>query len=72
LRRRNRAHLVHQQIDAHNLAILSAFLSNGVAGAPPWLVGGLTVPASIGEFWMVGFLLAVGIRPASKGVGEGQ
>ncbi len=46
--------------------ILSAFLSNGLAGAPSWLVEGLTAPASIGEFWMIGYLLAVGIRPATN------
>jgi hypothetical protein len=43
--------------------MLSAFLSNGVVGAPTWLVDGLTVPATIGEFWMIGYLLSVGIRP---------
>ena len=43
--------------------ILSAFLSNGFEGAPRWLVEGLTLPASIGEFWMIGYLLSVGIRP---------
>ena len=43
--------------------ILSAFLSNGLVGAPPWLVEGLTIPATIGEFWMIGYLLFVGLRP---------
>ncbi len=45
--------------------MLSAFISNGFADAPGWLVQGLIVPATIGEFWMVGYLLSVGIRPAS-------
>ena len=36
--------------------------SDGGLGAPSWLLDGLTVPASIGEFWMVGYLLTVGIR----------
>ncbi len=49
--------------------IASAFVSNGVAGAPSWLVEGLTIPASVGEFWMIGYLLAVGIR---RGEGEGE
>jgi hypothetical protein len=43
--------------------ILSAFLSNGLEGAPPWLIEGLALPASIGEFWLIGYLLSVGIRP---------
>lgn len=46
--------------------ILSAFLSNGLEVAPPWLVGGLTLPASIGEFWMIGYLLSIGIRPPTS------
>ncbi|MEZ4702505.1 MAG: DUF4386 domain-containing protein [Rhodothermales bacterium] len=46
--------------------LLSAFLSNGVAGAPVWLVEGLTAPASVGEFWMIGYLLSVGLRPSPR------
>lgn len=46
--------------------MLSAFLSNGVAGAPAWLVDGLTVPATLGEFWMIGYLLSGGIREPSS------
>lgn len=42
--------------------LLSSFVSYGFTGPPAWLVGGLTVPATIGEFWMIGYLLAVGIR----------
>lgn len=42
--------------------VLSAFVGNVLDGAPRWLVDGLTVPASIGEFWMIGFLLVVGWR----------
>jgi len=45
--------------------VLSALLAEGLAGAPTWLVEGLTIPASIGEFWMIGYLLAVGIRPSA-------
>lgn len=47
--------------------IASAVLSNGVAGAPGWLVEGLTMPASVGEFWMIGYLLIVGIRRGDMG-----
>jgi hypothetical protein len=46
--------------------VLSAFLSNGLADAPRWLVDGLTVPASIGEFWTIGYLLFVGARPTAS------
>ena len=45
--------------------VLSAFLSNGLADAPRWLVDGLTVPATIGEFWTIGYLLFVGVRKAA-------
>ena len=47
--------------------IASAVLSNGVAGAPGWLVEGLTMPGSVGEFWMIGYLLIVGIRRGDVG-----
>ena len=30
------------------------------------LVGYLTVPATVGEFWMIGYLLIFGIRPANE------
>ncbi|MEX0796864.1 MAG: DUF4386 domain-containing protein [Acidimicrobiia bacterium] len=43
--------------------VLSAFIGYGVAGVESWLVEGLTYPATIGEFWMIGYLLTVGIRP---------
>lgn len=31
----------------------------------PW-IDMLTIPATVGEFWMIGYLLIFGIRPASK------
>lgn len=34
----------------------------GWAGAPGWLVDGFALPATIGELWMVGYLLIRGIR----------
>jgi hypothetical protein len=35
--------------------------------APTWLVDALTITATIGELWMIGYLLVVGIRPAAEG-----
>ncbi|WP_201774140.1 DUF4386 domain-containing protein [Demequina globuliformis] len=40
----------------------SALLGWGVASAPSWLVEGLAFPATVGEFWMIIYLLTVGIR----------
>lgn len=45
--------------------VLSGLLAYGLTDAPSWLVAGLAFPATIGEFWMVGYLLIKGIRPAS-------
>ena len=42
--------------------VLSAFLSYGLTSPSPWLIEGLVVPATIGEFWMIGYLLVVGVR----------
>ena len=50
--------------------MLSAFADVGLEDAPTALVGALTLPATVGEFWMIGFLLFVGIRatpPDSQG-----
>ena len=43
--------------------VLSSFVSHGFSDPAAWVVTSLTVPATIGEFWMIGYLLAVGIRP---------
>jgi hypothetical protein len=43
--------------------IVSSLLANGIAGTPSWLVDGLAIPSAVGEFWMIGYLLFVGIRP---------
>lgn len=43
--------------------VLSAFAKYGISGIDSWLVDSLAVPATIGEFWMIGYLLTVGIRP---------
>ncbi len=44
--------------------VLSGLIGYGIADAPGWLVEGLAFPATIGEFWMIGYLLIKGIRPA--------
>ena len=43
--------------------VLSTFVSNGFAHTPSWMTNGLSVPATVGEFWMIGYLLFVGVRP---------
>ena len=45
--------------------VLSGLLGYGLTDAPSWLVDGLAFPATIGEFWMIGYLLIKGIRPAA-------
>ena len=37
----------------------------GCRARPTWLVDGLPLLATVGEFWMIGYLLIRGIRPAS-------
>ncbi len=44
--------------------VVSTFLKYaGISGS--W-VGYLTIPATVGEFWMIGYLLIFGIRPESE------
>ncbi len=43
--------------------ILNAFVTNGLDDVPVWLNSVLTLPAAVGEFWMIGYLLIFGIRP---------
>lgn len=52
--------------------VLSALVGYGVAGAPAWLVDGLVVPATVGEFWMIGYLLWGFPAERSSGAGSGQ
>lgn len=57
--------------------LLSGLLGYGVADAPSWLVEALAYPATLGEFWMIGYLLVKGIRPPadsghSAGSGHGE
>ncbi len=42
--------------------LLSALVDYALANPPSLLVEGLAFPASIGEFWMIGYLLSRGIR----------
>ena len=44
----------------------SALVNHGFVGAPGWLVEGLTVPATVGEFWMIGYLLIKGVKTPSS------
>jgi hypothetical protein len=44
--------------------ILSAYASHLVPDADV-LADALTVPASVGEFWMIAYLLIIGVRPAT-------
>jgi Domain of unknown function (DUF4386) len=43
--------------------VLSAFVDNAAPAAPPAVSGVLTLAATVGEFWMIGYLLIKGIRP---------
>ncbi len=43
--------------------MLSSFVDYGFVSPPSLLVDGLAFPATIGEFWMIGYLLLLGIRP---------
>ncbi|MEZ5412150.1 MAG: DUF4386 domain-containing protein [Acidimicrobiales bacterium] len=45
--------------------ILSPALNNGLAYPPGALVDGLAFPATVGELWMIGYLLIRGIRADS-------
>lgn len=40
--------------------VLSAFV--GIGDPPAWLVQALPLPASVGEFWMIGYLIVKGVR----------
>ncbi|HUG07682.1 MAG TPA: DUF4386 domain-containing protein [Acidimicrobiia bacterium] len=46
--------------------VASALVKHGVVGSPTWLVEGLTVPATVGEFWMIGYLLIKGVKTPSS------
>ena len=42
--------------------ILSAFVVYLVPDAPGWVELAMTIPATVGEFWMMGYLLIKGVR----------
>jgi len=42
--------------------VLSAFVMYGVPETPAWLGDVLPIPATIGEVWMIGYLLIKGVR----------
>ncbi len=44
--------------------VLAGLVTYGIADAPGWAGDTLTLPASVGEFWMIGYLLVKGMRPA--------
>ena len=46
--------------------VASAFVD--AVDAPAWLVNAFTIPATIGEVWMIAYLLVVGIRPMAQGL----
>jgi hypothetical protein len=48
------------------LYILSAFVEYGIAGAPAWIDELLPITATVGELWMIGYLLLVGIRKPTR------
>ncbi|WP_062204596.1 DUF4386 domain-containing protein [Demequina salsinemoris] len=45
--------------------VVSAFLGLVEGAAPSWLVDAVAMPATVAELWMIGYLLIVGIRPAT-------
>jgi Domain of unknown function (DUF4386) len=42
--------------------LVSGLVGYGIPGAPVWLVQSLAFPATVGELWMIGYLLIIGIR----------
>ena len=54
--------------------MLSAFVTYGLTDAPAWLAEVLPLAATVGEIWMIGYLLIKGIRSADqyrqRGIGE--
>ena len=47
--------------------LVSTLLGNVATGTPSWLADALVFPATIGELWMIGFLLVVGWKtPATN------
>jgi hypothetical protein len=47
------------------VGVASAFVAYG-ADAPPGVVDALAIPATVGELWMIAYLLVIGIRPVPE------
>jgi Domain of unknown function (DUF4386) len=45
--------------------VLSVFAIVLLPDAPEFVGAALTIPATVGEFWMIGYLLIFGVRPAA-------
>ena len=45
---------------------LSVFVDYGFADAPTWLFDVLPLPATLGEFWMIFYLLTKGVRSSEQ------
>lgn len=41
--------------------VASAFVDYGLADSPTWLVDVFAAPATVGEFWIIGYLLIKGL-----------
>ena len=52
--------------------VLSTFVSNGFAHASSWITTGLSLPATVGELWMIGYLLFVGLRPPMDALSDSR
>lgn len=49
--------------------VVSAFLGVIPGVVPSGIVDALSMPATVGELWMIGYLLTAGIRPAARQAG---
>ncbi len=45
--------------------VLSCLIGAAAPGIPSLVIDALTIPATVAEFWMIGYLLIRGIRPAA-------
>ncbi|WP_084073706.1 DUF4386 domain-containing protein [Demequina sp. NBRC 110052] len=49
--------------------VASAFLGAVPGVVPSGIVGAVSMPATVGELWMIGYLLSIGIRPRTPDAG---
>jgi hypothetical protein len=47
--------------------VASAMLTYGLPDAPAWVANTLAAPATVGELWMIGYLLVVGVNRRTAG-----